>query len=261
MTVAESEYPEKSAKAISVIIPCKNEETGIQKLLSDLRRQKLSTVKMEVIVSDAKSDDRTAYLAKKSGARIVLGGIPAVGRNRGAQHSKGDIIIFFDADVVIEDEYFIEDSVNEFLAKNLDCAAMRQQPHFDDVDVSLPKQKLIRFLFKITNFLFILVKNQNPRAIGNAMVFRRDVFLKTRGFREDLYWGEDSELVQRLAKSGYKFGILQTKINCSVRKLEKQGIFSAIWNSFLLDYSRQKHGQMTKSDYRRITGIKDYYEK
>ncbi len=73
---------------LSIIIPCKNEEAYIGKLLDCLVRQSLPD-SVEVIVSDAKSTDRTIdiinlYIGLLPNLRIIEGGLPSVGRNLGA---------------------------------------------------------------------------------------------------------------------------------------------------------------------------------
>jgi glycosyltransferase involved in cell wall biosynthesis len=66
----------------SIIIPTLNEEVLLPNLLRDLQAQTFRD--FEVIVADAGSKDGTVDLAQSLGARVVPGGMPAVGRNRGA---------------------------------------------------------------------------------------------------------------------------------------------------------------------------------
>ena len=97
---------------ISIIIPAYNEEKFLPKLLRSIRKQAYKN--KEVIVADASSTDRTAEIAGEYGARVVEGGMPAVGRNNGAKKAKGDIFLFLDADVVLPDAYFLEATIKEF---------------------------------------------------------------------------------------------------------------------------------------------------
>ena len=83
---------------VSVIIPTLNESAYLPALLDALRGQ--TRPPDEVIVADAGSTDGTVELVQAHGARVVPGGMPAVGRNAGAQVAIGDLFLFFDADVL-----------------------------------------------------------------------------------------------------------------------------------------------------------------
>jgi glycosyltransferase involved in cell wall biosynthesis len=73
---------------LSIIIPTKNEEQNLPVLLAALRAQTLFQrlpQEIEIIVADAHSTDATRALAIQAGARVVDGGMPGPGRNRGAE--------------------------------------------------------------------------------------------------------------------------------------------------------------------------------
>ena len=76
-------------KELSIIIPTYNEEKGIPILIKSIQAQNYKNY--EIIVADAKSKDNTVKVAKKLGARVVRGGLPARGRNNGAKVAKGEI--------------------------------------------------------------------------------------------------------------------------------------------------------------------------
>jgi len=82
---------------ISIIIPTLNEEKYLPKLLESIKKQDFKDY--EVIVADAGSTDNTKKIAKKFKARVVKGGMPGPGRNRGAEAAKGELLFFFDSDV------------------------------------------------------------------------------------------------------------------------------------------------------------------
>src|SRR5215467_10498237 len=80
---------------ITVVIPCLNEEEGIQQVLTDL-----PDFVDEVIVVDNNSTDRTAEVARKMGAVVVPELDRGYGRayKKGFAHATGDIIITLDGD-------------------------------------------------------------------------------------------------------------------------------------------------------------------
>ncbi|NLP06050.1 glycosyltransferase [Candidatus Fermentibacteria bacterium] len=90
-----------------MIIPARNEEKRIGRLLDSLDRQ---TVRPhEVIVVDDQSSDRTEAVARERGASVITGGpLPGDWYGKpwacwqGACASKGDLLLFMDADTWLE---------------------------------------------------------------------------------------------------------------------------------------------------------------
>ena len=91
---------------LSIIIPTKNEEYYLPKLLESIKRQDYKNY--EIIVADAGSKDKTRDVARKSGCKVVKGGLPSIGRNNGAKYAKGELLLFLDADTVLP-ENFLKD--------------------------------------------------------------------------------------------------------------------------------------------------------
>jgi glycosyltransferase involved in cell wall biosynthesis len=89
-----------------VVIPARNEEVLIFRVVRAVLAQCPAGSALEVIVSDDGSTDRTAEEARRAGARVVEtgrdghGGNPAAARNRGASVATGNPLIFLDADCV-----------------------------------------------------------------------------------------------------------------------------------------------------------------
>jgi glycosyltransferase involved in cell wall biosynthesis len=80
---------------VTVVIPCLNEEQGIQKVLDEV-----PSFVDEIIVVDNGSTDRTAEIARKMGARVVSELHRGYGRayKKGFSQATGDIIITLDGD-------------------------------------------------------------------------------------------------------------------------------------------------------------------
>jgi len=78
-----------------VIIPCLNEEQGIEKVL-----RRMPEFVDEVIVVDNNSTDRTAAVAESLGARVVREHVRGYGRayKKGFSVAGGDVIITLDGD-------------------------------------------------------------------------------------------------------------------------------------------------------------------
>ncbi len=96
---------DSSPRLLSVIIPARDAEDVIADLVRMVLEQSLTGVAVEVVVVNDGSTDRTAERARHAGARVVTAdddasreGNPAAARNRGAAASRGDSLVFLDAD-------------------------------------------------------------------------------------------------------------------------------------------------------------------
>ena len=80
---------------ITLVIPCLNEEQGIQHVLI-----KIPEFVDEIIVVNNGSTDGTASISKKMGARVVQEKVRGYGRayKTGLLHVKGDIVVTLDGD-------------------------------------------------------------------------------------------------------------------------------------------------------------------
>ncbi|MGQ9635445.1 MAG: glycosyltransferase family 2 protein [Bryobacteraceae bacterium] len=80
---------------LTVIIPCLNEEQGIERVL-----EKMPAFVDEVIVVDNGSTDRTGEVARRFGATVIREEVRGYGRSykRGFAHATGDVIITLDGD-------------------------------------------------------------------------------------------------------------------------------------------------------------------
>ncbi len=81
---------------ISVIIPTRNEEEGIGKVIREIKKLGKN---YEILVVD-KSEDRTPEIAKKMGAKVIRQRDAGKGNamKLGVKKAKGDIVVFIDGD-------------------------------------------------------------------------------------------------------------------------------------------------------------------
>lgn len=199
---------------LSIIVPAFNEERWLPLLLASIRQQSFRD--FEVIVADARSTDKTRAIARDFGARIVEGGLPGPGRNRGAEQAQGDVLAFFDADVVLSDPNFLGDSLREMKARSLDLATCRARAH----EGSLIDQ----VMHGAYNFYSVATERMLPHAPGFCFFIRREVHTFLHGFDEEVVMAEDMEYARRAVREGFHFGILREHpIYVSVRRLEKEG--------------------------------------
>ncbi len=198
---------------LSIVIPTKNEEIQLPILLASIRAQTIQPD--EIIVADAKSTDDTRKIAKKFGAMVIDGGMPAVGRNLGAAKATGDILLFLDADVELRDPTFLEKSIAEFNERNLGLATCDVFP--------LSDAYLDHFLHTAYNKYVRAWGSVFPHAPGFCMFVRRALHNQLGGFDESITFCEDHDYAQRFKAVG-TFGFLKSiKIPVSIRRLDRDG--------------------------------------
>ncbi len=80
---------------ITVVIPCLNEEQGIEQVL-----KRMPEFVDEVVVVDNGSTDRTSEVARAFGAQVIREEVRGYGRSyrRGFANARGDIIVTLDGD-------------------------------------------------------------------------------------------------------------------------------------------------------------------
>jgi glycosyltransferase involved in cell wall biosynthesis len=84
-----------NSQRITVIIPCLNEEQGIEQVLT-----RMPPFVDQVIVVDNGSTDRTRDVAQSYGAEVIREDVRGYGRayKRGFAHATGDVIVTLDGD-------------------------------------------------------------------------------------------------------------------------------------------------------------------
>jgi hypothetical protein len=136
-------------RSITVIIPCLDEEHGLQQVLS-----RMPAFVDQVIVVDNGSTDRSAEVAQSFGAQVIREHVRGYGRayKRGFQHATGDVIITLDGDhsyPVDAISYLLEaflhlnaDFLNASRFPVLDRQAMSVKHHFGNLVLSLAMSAL-----------------------------------------------------------------------------------------------------------------------
>ncbi len=166
----------------------------------------------EIIVSDADSTDRTVMIAKEHGCKVVKGGLPSVGRNRGAEAATGDYILFLDADVELMDKRFIEDNFTEMVEKKFDFAVPDVEP--------IGGNRFDRFSHEAYNRYCRLIAPVHQHAPGFCIFVRKKFHDELGGFDETVTFCEDHEYAVRAAKAG-KYGFLSKPVPVSVRRFDR----------------------------------------
>ncbi len=221
----------------SIIIPTKNEEEYLPILLESIKQQ--SVQPCEVIVADAHSTDQTSEIALRFGALMVDGGMPAVGRNRGATLARGDVLIFLDADVVLTERDMLERALGEMMERKLDLATCDVMP-ISDSWVDHAMHRAYNHYVRICGAVM-------PHAPGFCLLVRKEMHEAIGGFDESIVFCEDHDYAVRLARVG-RFGFLHSvKIPVSIRRMDRDGRFTiavkfALAEAHILTIGPIRHG-------------------
>ncbi len=215
---------------LSVIVPTLNEERGIGRTLSGLKKR--TPEGSELIVSDGDSSDGTRRIAKKI-ARVVWKkiGSPikksiAAGRNAGARAAHGDLLLFNDADTLPQKEYISE--ALELFEKNQEVVSVgcNVMPDHGRVNGKL-------FFWLLNRIVEASVWVNRPVIAGNCVFYRASAFWKAGGFDESMYASEDQDLSVRIARFGRVVFLPRFTAYTSGRRLKAMG-----WTGLLLDWGK-----------------------
>ena len=185
--------------AVSVVIPARNAQDFLRRCLAHLNRS--TDCRFEVIVVDDASSDATSNVAEELGARVIRLATrsgPAAARNRGTVEAREDILVFVDADVLVQ-----PDTIGR-LADRLkhDCDAV-----FGSYDVHPTAPNLVS---QYKNLLHHFVHQQASRQAGTFWAgcgaILASKFAEVGGFSETYHRPciEDIELGVRLKNRGYR---------------------------------------------------------
>jgi len=212
----------------SIIIPTKNEEYRIKKLLASIADQSLTDY--EVIVSDSGSDDDTKKVAESFRNTVTslifrednMKNVSAA-RNNGAQYASGKWLLFVDADVVLS-HHFLKHTARHILIDRPDMMTVWNMP--------IEKNSAALFIFFLMNCAMSFFARIKPGMNGPCMIIRKDIFEKVKGFDDTIFFGEDFEITQRAAKQGAQLNVYRNpKIFISARRIEVEGALPFILKS------------------------------
>jgi glycosyltransferase involved in cell wall biosynthesis len=207
--------PKKFPK-ISVIIPAHNEEEYIGATLDALTRQDYPNCEIVVVANGC--TDRTVEVAQEKGQRVVTLTQKGLGpsRNLGGHIATGDLLIFLDADTILEPHALriIADQFTEHHAGG----TLKGQPDSN--------RFAYRVIYGLKNFIHCFVVRNGSSGV---IICWKKQFASVGGFDERLELRENSELIRRLKRFGsYKY-IGTTAATTSMRRYERRGVWHIVW--------------------------------
>jgi glycosyltransferase involved in cell wall biosynthesis len=194
-----------------------------------------------VFLADAESTDRTAAVAMQFQStlhiKIVPGGLPSVGRNRGASHADSRYLLFVDADIEVSDPTLLRRAINLIKKRSLHCVTT-------DIfcsDGSWPDH----LLYILNNIAQRLSRFHRPFATGMFMLVDKERFDEIGGFDELALYAEDYQMTRQIHRS--RFSVIPGGIHSTNRRFRKMGHWTIVraflrtaFNSRRPDYFRNK---------------------
>jgi len=201
---------EKPLPTFSIVVPVKNEERVINRLLTSLSNLNYPSNKREVIIVEDGSTDQThsicmTYAKEHANVKIlhkpVSNGKPSA-LNFGLVHAKGDIVAIFDADnvpapdaLLLVNEYFDDPKVAAVQGRN---ASINPRENMLTQFISYEEAVWCEAYLRGKDVLNLFVHLK-----GSCQFIRRDILAQLQGFDEAVL-SEDMEISARLIENDYR---------------------------------------------------------
>ncbi len=237
---------------ISIIFPTLNEEKMIARVVGAFSSMKMPH---EIIISDGGSKDKTVEIAQSLGAKAFVHDgsyrqTIAAGRNVGGVNAKGDILVFLDADVLVENpDHFFNEVVSYFDA------------HPETVAVS-PALKVLpeyaagadRLVMRGVNISYKAMTNalRMPSAPGECQIMRKSAFDKIGGYNAKLVACEDLDLFKRLGQIGKIRFLGHIFVSHTCRRAHKTGWPKLLSTWFINAASFNLRGSVISKEWKPI---------
>lgn len=183
---------------ISIVVPVFNEEESLADCLRSLIRQDY-TADREIVVVDNGSTDKSVSIAESFGARVVRCAAQQdvfAARQCGALAAHGEIVVQADADTIYPSDWLSR------------IATYFCDPQVVAVAGTFVYRTPVRwaatevFLRHFMNSICLRVIGRPSVISGANFAFRREAFLKTRGYARDLYAPDQYGLATQLSRLG-----------------------------------------------------------
>jgi glycosyltransferase involved in cell wall biosynthesis len=195
---------------ISIVIPAHNEEEFLPGTLEALKRQTYR--QFETIVVTNGCTDGTAEAVRGKCDQLYeleergLG--PA--RNLGAAKARGNLLLFLDADTILEPTALY--TISRKFKRHHSAGTLRGMP-----DRAKPSYKLIYFMKNLVH------KTHAHHGSSGVILCWKDHFDAVGGFDNELYLRENSDLMKKLRQFGNYRYISDTPAITSMRRYDKTG--------------------------------------
>lgn len=184
---------------LSIVVPCKNEESDIIRCLDSIIKAISSIDKTEIIVVDCCSSDKTVEMAIKYPVNILQlrpdwPHSASAARYIGTTFASGEFIFFIDADVEVEPGFLVKALDVFSRCKNIAAVVGVVK------EIYVKNDKIVGIRPAFYN------RSRKSRKVsfpGGEILYRKSVLMEAGGFNPFLRAAEENELAQRIRKKNY----------------------------------------------------------
>ena len=201
---------------ISIIVPAHNEEDYLGGTLDALNGQDYGNFEIVVVANGC--TDRTAEVAREKCTRLVTLEAKGLGvsRNLGGRLATGDLLVFLDADTILEPRALW--TIAEQFTRRHAGGTLKGRPDSD--------RFAYRVIYGLKNFIHRFVVRNGSSGV---IICWKKQFDDVGGFDERLELRENSELIRRLKRfGGYRY-IGATAAVTSMRRYDQRGVKHIVW--------------------------------
>jgi succinoglycan biosynthesis protein ExoA len=200
----------KEAPFVSVVMPVRNEATFIANSLNAVLSQNYPSERMEVIVADGMSSDRTpqivqSFQAEHSGVKLINnpGKIVPTGLNLAIEQAQGDVVVRVDGHCEIANDY-IRRCVDHLLNDEVDAVGGPLDT-IGETPLAGVIASAMSSSFGVGGSAFRTRRNETMLTDTVAFpAYRRSLIERAGAFDEELVRNQDDEYNYRLRKMGAK---------------------------------------------------------
>ena len=212
--------------SITVVIPCLNEEQGIEKVM-----RRMPEFVDQVIVVDNNSTDRTAEVARSFGAEVIREDVRGYGRSykRGFSVATSDVIVTLDGDHSYPPDaisYLLE----AFLHLEADFLNASRFPVRDAHAMSF-KHKFGNFVLSLaTSLLFFRWVRDSQ---SGMWVFRRSILQKMKLLSDSMAFSEEIK-IEALRRPGIRFNEISIQYSSRLGEVKLNPWRDGFYNLYFL---------------------------
>ena len=200
---------------VTIVVPCKNEESYIYYLLDSLKKQK-GIEDVKILIADCSTDNTRKVIENHKewlNVKIIKGGPVSVARNNGSYLTTTPYILFIDADVRFFSNTVIYDTLKQMKVEDLHLIGLNIKCYDSDLRAQLS--------FSIFNVLNKILSKWIPFAVGAYLLTRKDKFYEHGKFPCKYPTSEDFHLSRKYDPK--KFKIAKHYFGQDSRRFKKMG--------------------------------------